>query len=224
MEFRINGCRREVTSARELGPDYKEQTSNLLEGIMIKTGYDESPVSAYESRVPHITVPGMFEFGGLHTRLKVVVNSGLPIYVVKNMSLFEDILEKQTPNLFGDMAEKEILELFKKSDPSLLGLAVETLRYYHPGRIYLEKDFKPYTSPPGFSGHEYNGMLAINRASVYYPNNPFSEELTSRISEWFNDKGDIKSRQKIELEVLNTLSNQIRNGFKFGNRLGTPRY
>lgn len=212
----------EAKNLTSLGNYYKEETKNILSGILSETGWDTAPISPYES-IAFITVPGILEFGGIYKSIKNLIKTGLPVYFKpKLMSFFDN---QFTPNLFKEFKEKEVLDLFRKSDPKVIGLAAEVLKYYHQGRIHLKKNFRSWNAPEGFSGYEYNSLLALSRASVSYQNNPFSKELTMDIFNWKSGEGEKGIALRIDLEsrALNELSNQIKKGFVLGRELKNSR-
>ena len=209
----------ETRNLSKLGDYYKEETKNILSGILSKTGWDTAPTSPYET-ISFVAVPGILEFGGIYKPIKNLIQTGLPVYFEPKLMHFFD--KKFIPNLFKEFKEREVLDLFKKSDPKILGLAAEVLKYYHQGRIHLKNNFAIKGSPDGFSGYEYNGMIALSNISTNYKNKPFSKELKRAISKWFkqdNFSEKVKLRQEIELKSLHELSKRVKESFKLGNKL-----
>ena|SRR3989338_770580 len=181
---------------KERNEEYRRTTDNMLEAVRIKTNWDESVVPVYESKVPHISVPGSLEFIGLYSPVEKLLQKGLGVYLDPSMRFDGKFID----DLFVGLTESERLNLLQSCDPIVLGFAAMTLRYYQAG------------------WEDGNGILTAQIITTSYENNPLSQELTDEIVGFVVKSKNMRTMQEIELNILAELSEKVKQGFKIGRK------
>ena len=184
---------------------YDDATGNILTGVKIRTSWDKMVIPIYETRVPHIAIPGCLEFAGLHDMVQQIKAQGLKVYV-------DEFDGKYIEDLFPHLSRLERVRQMERTDPSIIGLVVATLFYYHED-ILLEEGKREF-------GMQGNGILTAQKIATQYERNPFSANLSAVILGYFNHEITFEKKRAMEMRMLKELAEKSLRGFTLGRYKG----